>query len=163
MCSPVRLGLRRSLIGSRSANSSDHPHCGIVFENNPVEEGHRQPRPRRKYSRLCAPNANTPEMRPFACSTKVVHLRHYARMHRTEIHIQSRKPEQRTQPILVSKREAAALLGVCLRSIDNYIMANELPCRRFGRRVLIPYKALVVFASRDHLPPVGESAVEPEN
>ena len=53
-------------------------------------------------------------------------------------------------PLLVSKREAAQMLGVCLRSIDNYIGAKELPCRRLGKRVLIPYSALVHFARHDH-------------
>lgn len=53
-------------------------------------------------------------------------------------------------PLLVSKRDAAALLSLCLRSIDNLIAAKQLPCRRIGRRVLIPYTALVAFARRDH-------------
>jgi hypothetical protein len=62
-------------------------------------------------------------------------------------------------PLLVSKRDAAALLGICLRSVDNYIAAKELPCRRLGKRVLIPYTALVAFSRRDHLP---TTATEPE-
>ncbi len=53
-------------------------------------------------------------------------------------------------PLLVSKRDAAALLSLCLRSIDNLIAAKQLPCRRIGKRVLIPYTALVAFARRDH-------------
>jgi excisionase family DNA binding protein len=66
---------------------------------------------------------------------------------------QSTQANQRFQtPILVSKRDAASLLGVCLRSIDNYIATKELPCRRLGRRVLIPHSALVAFARHDHLP-----------
>jgi len=63
-------------------------------------------------------------------------------------------------PLLVSKRDAAALLGVCLRSIDNYIAAKELPCRRLGKRVLIPYASLVAFARRDHQPATAETAPE---
>jgi excisionase family DNA binding protein len=59
--------------------------------------------------------------------------------------------ERRLDPINVSKKDAAALLGVCLRTIDNLIAAKELPCRRIGRRVLIPYATLVAFARRDHL------------
>jgi excisionase family DNA binding protein len=59
--------------------------------------------------------------------------------------------DQRKAPLLVSKREAAAMLGVCLRSIDNYVSAKELPCRRLGKRVLIPYAALVHFARHDHI------------
>ena len=63
-------------------------------------------------------------------------------------------------PLLVSKRDAAALLGICLRSVDNYIAAKQLPCRRLGKRVLIPYTALVAFSRRDHLPTTA--ATEPE-
>jgi Helix-turn-helix domain len=54
-------------------------------------------------------------------------------------------------PLLVSKRDAAGLLSLCLRSIDNLIAGKQLPCRRIGKRVLIPYSALVAFARRDHL------------
>lgn len=54
-------------------------------------------------------------------------------------------------PLLVSKRDAAALLSLCLRSIDNLIAGKQLPCRRIGKRVLIQYSALVAFARRDHL------------
>jgi excisionase family DNA binding protein len=61
-------------------------------------------------------------------------------------------------PLLVSKRDAAALLSLCLRSIDNLIARKELPCRRIGKRVLIPYSALVAFARRDH-PTVGASTM----
>jgi excisionase family DNA binding protein len=53
--------------------------------------------------------------------------------------------------LLVSKREAATLLGICLRSVDYLIANKELPCRRIGKRVLVPYRALVEFAKRDHV------------
>jgi excisionase family DNA binding protein len=56
------------------------------------------------------------------------------------------------EPLLVSKREAATLLGISVRSVDNFIARKELLCRRLGKRVLIPYSALVAFARRDHLP-----------
>lgn len=55
------------------------------------------------------------------------------------------------RPILVGKRQAAQLLGISLRKIEYLISLKELPMRRCGRRVLIPYKALVEFAKRDHL------------
>jgi len=55
------------------------------------------------------------------------------------------------EPILVSKREAASLLSVCPRTIDNLVARRELPVRRIGRRVLIPRRALEQFARRDHL------------
>ncbi len=38
--------------------------------------------------------------------------------------------------LLVSKRDAAKLLSVCERTIDNLRTAANLPCRRIGRRVL---------------------------
>jgi excisionase family DNA binding protein len=63
-------------------------------------------------------------------------------------------------PLLVSKRDAAALLGVCLRSVDNYIATKELPARRLGKRVLIPYSALLAFARRDHVNPARSKASE---
>lgn len=59
---------------------------------------------------------------------------------------------QQTQaPLLVSKKEAASLLGVCPRTIDNFVARKELPCRRIGRRTLIPFAALQQFAKRDHV------------
>jgi hypothetical protein len=54
-------------------------------------------------------------------------------------------------PLLVSKKSAASALSVCLRTIDNLLATRQLPCRRIGRRTLIPYSALVAFARRDHI------------
>jgi excisionase family DNA binding protein len=54
-------------------------------------------------------------------------------------------------PLLVSKRDAAALLSLCVRTVDNLIATKKLPARRVGRRVLIPYASLVQFARRDHV------------
>jgi hypothetical protein len=79
----------------------------------------------------------------------------------TDQQIQQRRTQGFQTPLLVSKRDAAALLGVCVRSIDNYIATKELPCRRLGKRVLIPYNSLVAFARRDHLPASAETAPEP--
>jgi len=59
--------------------------------------------------------------------------------------------EAERPPLLVSKRDASALLGVCLRTIDNLIGTKQLPSRRIGKRVLIPYSSLVAFARRDHI------------
>lgn len=55
-----------------------------------------------------------------------------------------------SQPLLVSKEEARVMLGVSLRTIDNLIAAKELPHRKIGRRVLIPYAALAAFIRGDH-------------
>lgn len=46
--------------------------------------------------------------------------------------------------IAFRKAEAAEMLGLCLRTIDNMIGAKELTARKFGRCVLIP--AGVVYA-----------------
>lgn len=54
-------------------------------------------------------------------------------------------------PILISKKTAATALSICVRSIDNLLKSKQLPCRRIGRRTLIPYGALVAFARRDHI------------
>lgn len=63
------------------------------------------------------------------------------------------------EPLLVSKIDSARVLSVSLRTVTNLIARKELPCRRIGKRTLIPYKALVRFAQRDHLRP---NAAEPK-
>ena len=51
--------------------------------------------------------------------------------------------------ILVSKRDAARMLSVSTRTIDNLIRAKRLSVRRIGRRTLIPRSALEQLARRD--------------
>jgi len=70
---------------------------------------------------------------------------------RPSIRKSTRGSESERTPLLVSKRDAAALLSLCVRTVDNLIATKELPTRRVGRRVLIPYTALVQFARRDHV------------
>lgn len=53
------------------------------------------------------------------------------------------------QPILVPIRQAAELLGVSVRTVQNLITVKELPSRKIGRRRLIPYSALQALARRD--------------
>ena len=53
-------------------------------------------------------------------------------------------------PLLVGMAESGRLLGVCRRTLENYISAKQLPCRKIGRRSLIPYAALVAFAKKNH-------------
>lgn len=66
-----------------------------------------------------------------------------------------RKPQSKEeyfpQPLLVSKRSAAALLSVCVRTVDHLIGSKQLNARRIGKRVLIPYTDLIQFARRDHI------------
>jgi excisionase family DNA binding protein len=64
-------------------------------------------------------------------------LPHYARM-------------DQTQKIAVSVREAAAMLSISPRTIQNYIAAKLLPARKIGRRTVIPVRALEAFLRSDH-------------
>jgi|CZKJ01.1.fsa_nt_gi excisionase family DNA binding protein len=50
--------------------------------------------------------------------------------------------------ILYSKREAANLLSVSLRTFENLIATKQLPVCRIGRRVLISEEALSSFAAK---------------
>ena len=50
--------------------------------------------------------------------------------------------DHKTPPLAVSKREAARLLGVCERTVENYIGLKAIRCVRVGRRVLIPMRSL---------------------
>jgi excisionase family DNA binding protein len=52
--------------------------------------------------------------------------------------------------LLHSKKEAALMLDVSPRTIDNLIAFKELQVRRIGRRVLIPHTALINFVRTDH-------------
>jgi len=54
--------------------------------------------------------------------------------------------ETRRPPLLVTKRDAAAMLSVCVRTVENLISMKLLPHRKIGRRTLIPYSAVVAFA-----------------
>jgi excisionase family DNA binding protein len=55
------------------------------------------------------------------------------------------------EALLVSKRDAAAILGLSVRTLENLIALKELPARHVGRRCLIERQALERFARRDHL------------
>ncbi len=54
------------------------------------------------------------------------------------------------QPLLVSKKQAALMLGLSVRSIENLVARKELVPHRVGRRVLFLRKSLEQFARRDH-------------
>jgi len=47
-----------------------------------------------------------------------------------------------TPPLAVSKREAARLLGICTRTLENYISLKLIRAVRVGRRVLIPMRSV---------------------
>jgi excisionase family DNA binding protein len=48
--------------------------------------------------------------------------------------------------LLLSKHEAARLLGLSVRSLEHLISRKEIPTRRIGRRVLITRSAIESFA-----------------
>lgn len=52
--------------------------------------------------------------------------------------------------LLYSKREAAEMLSISVRSLDYLIVTHQLPARRIGRRVLIPHDAIQQFAKHDY-------------
>ncbi len=62
------------------------------------------------------------------------------------------------EPILLSKRNAARMLSVSIRTIDHLIAAKRLTVRRIGRRALVPRAALEALARRDTPSPTREAA-----
>jgi|KBSMisStaDraftv2_1062788.scaffolds.fasta_scaffold18835_5 excisionase family DNA binding protein len=58
--------------------------------------------------------------------------------------------------LLFSQKDAARILGVSLRTLQNLIASKQLPVRRIGRRVLVHRKDLESFARRDHIGVVEE-------
>ena len=54
------------------------------------------------------------------------------------------------QKVLYTKREAAQLLSISLRSLDYLIVSQQLPARRIGRRVLVHRDSIEQFARLDH-------------
>jgi len=60
--------------------------------------------------------------------------------------------------ILVSKKDAARMLSVSARTVDNLIAAKRLVVRKIGRRTLIPRSALEQLARRDTPSPSLEAA-----
>lgn len=55
-----------------------------------------------------------------------------------------------SEQLLISKREAASMLGLSVRTLENLISIKELPARRIGSRCLIERHVLEKFARRDH-------------
>jgi excisionase family DNA binding protein len=66
------------------------------------------------------------------------------------------------EKLAVSVREAAAMLSVSPRTIQNYIHAKILPTRKIGRRTVIPLHALKLFLRSDHSSPVSAVGDGPE-
>lgn len=53
-----------------------------------------------------------------------------------------------TQPLLIDRKSSARLLGISVRKLDYLIECGELTPRRIGRRVLLPYRQLQMFAAK---------------
>lgn len=62
----------------------------------------------------------------------------------------------RMDTLLLSKYEAARLLGLSVRSLEHLISRKEIPTRRIGRRVLIPRSAAESFARAMDLNDIAE-------
>jgi excisionase family DNA binding protein len=58
----------------------------------------------------------------------------------------SRNSEYLLPPILVSKRDAARLLNLCVRTIEHLIRHRKLRAKRVGKRVLLLRQDLERFA-----------------
>lgn len=61
----------------------------------------------------------------------------------------------RNEKLAVDTREAAQMLSVSPRTIQNYIRAKILPARKIGRRTVIPMRALETFLRVDQPSPVA--------
>lgn len=58
------------------------------------------------------------------------------------------KHTERT-PLAVSKREAAAMLGISIRSVENYLAMKRLVARKIGRRTVLLVSSLHSFLRSD--------------
>ena len=67
-------------------------------------------------------------------------------------------PNTEAHRLLHSRKEAAWMLGMSVRSLDYLIANKQLATRRIGGRVLIPHSELVRFARADHFEPVSKAA-----
>jgi excisionase family DNA binding protein len=64
--------------------------------------------------------------------------------------------ESQGRKIAVSIREAAAMLSISPRSVQNYIRTKTLPARKIGRRTLISVRSLENFLRTDQPSPVAK-------
>ena len=64
--------------------------------------------------------------------------------------------ESENKKLAVGIREAAQMIGVSPRSVQNYVAAKLLPARKLGRRTVIPVRALENFLRTDQPSPVSK-------
>ena len=67
---------------------------------------------------------------------------------------------EKTERLAVDIREAARLLSVSPRTIQNYIAVKLLPARKIGRRTVITLRALEAFLRTDHASPTPQAESE---
>jgi excisionase family DNA binding protein len=67
---------------------------------------------------------------------------------------------EQEQRLAVNIREAARMLSVSPRTIQNYISVKLLPARKIGRRTVISVRALEAFLRTDHASPTQRSTLE---
>ena len=65
-----------------------------------------------------------------------------------EVDVDRILPQLGELPVLMTKKRAAELLSISLRTITTLVSTKQLACRRIGRRTLIPSAALLAFAKR---------------
>jgi excisionase family DNA binding protein len=58
--------------------------------------------------------------------------------------------QQQMTKLMYSKKEAAEMLSLSVRTIENLIAVKELNAKRVNKRVLIPLVSLIQFAKHDH-------------
>jgi hypothetical protein len=59
-------------------------------------------------------------------------------------------PPQPLERLLLSRREAATMLGISARSLDYLVANKQLLVRRIGKRVMISMVELRRFSRGDH-------------
>jgi len=64
---------------------------------------------------------------------------------------------EQTDGLLLSKRRAAQLLGLSVRSVEILIRSKQLGSRKIGRRRLVPRKEVERFARHD-TPVIGSES-----
>jgi hypothetical protein len=62
-----------------------------------------------------------------------------------------------TQKIAVGIREAAGMLSISPRSVQNHIRLKNLKARKIGRRTVILVRSLKAFLRRDHASPARKA------
>jgi excisionase family DNA binding protein len=65
--------------------------------------------------------------------------------------------ESQSSKLAVGVREAAEMMSVSPRTIQNYIAAKLLPHRKIGRRTVIEVRALQAFLRADQPSPLART------